>query len=482
MTKLFSLESDSSDKPELLIDKVIRQADKNKEGMQVTADLIKQRQAVRQEIDQELKKGEDNPPKEEDDPEDSGDTEKTEEEEAKDNEEDSGKEQDKKEDPEKEEEESQQKEEEEEEDSTEAAQDEKGLEDLVGSDTDSSSKNTKEKRVDKDKEDTKAATESYRAKSFQQTVLFGGIVPKHNRYIAALEEYNLTPSSSAPTKQTVAYVKEEVLESLKKMTVLANRYTAKNQRQVESGHRAMLNISENLTVYQATREANKLHLTLKIVSDDEVLKQIANPNTTDLKETLGVMSRYLESNTALVIKTLQNELSELPSALIGSGYREVNGVYVYSKVLPGFIVPQVACSHYEDYLKTKYSDFQAYSQKSYKTQELYNLSGISLDKDTELVTVLEKMSSIVVQTGMMLDNLMDISNQYVELVEKVKATCFDIEQDKVKQLADLDIDSRLKDFIRFKVASELYNSAIDTSVGYLTSVMSALSVLVEMDE
>ena len=297
MTKLFSLESDSSDKPELLIDKVIRQADKNKEGMQVTADLLKQRQAVRQEIDQELKKSEDAPEEqegEEGDPDDAG--------EVKDSEEGQDKDTGAKDTDESGEEKEQGSDDGEELDATEEAQDEGSLEDLVGSEA-GDTKGKKQERIQKDKEDHDTATENYRVNSFYQALLFGGIVPKHTRYVAALEEYNLTANSSAPTKQTVAYVKEEVLESLKKMTVLANRYTAKNTRQVESGHRALLSISENLTVYQATREASKLHLTLKIVSDEEVLKQLGTPTTTNLKATTGLMVRDIEHNTALVIKT-----------------------------------------------------------------------------------------------------------------------------------------------------------------------------------
>lgn len=490
MTKLFSLESSDSPNAELLIDKVIRQADKNKEGMQVTAELIKQRQVLKQEIDKELKKG-DSEDSEEKEQAEEGDSEgaqgdETEEEgegegeednapQDEDSEEEGGSEEgggDEANDGEKED--KQDGEEGEEEDATDAAQDAGELEALVGSDH-------KKKAPAKDKE-PEVAKESFRGESVVPVKLFGGIVDKHLRYVMALEEYNLTPQGRGAKDQNVAYVKEEVLESLKKMTSLATRYAAKNAQQCERSRGAVLALSERLTVHQSCHQAHKLHLTLKAVDDNDVLRALSVPGSSDLKETSSLLIRYLDQVSVLVTKTLQNDLSTLDSSFTACGYRENAGVYEYHKTLPGFVVPKASCAPYQDYLRTKYSDYQAYRHQAFKTEELYNLSAISLDKDTELLAVLERLSSIVVHIGLMVDNLKEISEQYNTLIEKVKATCFDIEQEKVKQLADLDIDARLKDFIRFKISSELYHNAIDMSLEYVTAALSAFSALVELDE
>lgn len=479
MAKLFSMESVSGDPPELLIDKVIQKADKDKEGLRVTADLIKQRQRLRLEIDKELKK---DPPEVDDlTEEDSEGVDTSTEDEAEESTpEDTGA-------PESDPQESTPENAEKpeaanspsgEEDATESAQDADNLESLVGSGL----KQKEDPPVAEDKQEKpQVSKESFNADSVLPVKLFEDMVNKYFQHCLAMEEYNLTPKNTDPKDQPVAYVKEEVLASLKKMINLSNRYVARNTRQVETAGKALMTLSESATVYEQCHKAGKLHLTLKVVNDEGLIKALCMPGVSDLKEGASLFLRYLDLNTTLVAKVLENDLQSLGGSLTACGYREESGVYHYTKTLPGFNDLRVSCNDYQDYLRTKYEDYQAYRVQSFKVQELYDLQGISLDKDNELVAVLERLSGIVVHTGLMADNLNDLSQQYNGLIEKVKATCYDIEQGKVDKLPDLDIDARLKDFIRFKIATELYSNAINMAIEYLTAVMSLFSGLIELD-
>ena len=55
--KLFALEADIEEKPsEMLIDKLTKQRTVEKEGISVTADLIKERSALKKELNEEFAK------------------------------------------------------------------------------------------------------------------------------------------------------------------------------------------------------------------------------------------------------------------------------------------------------------------------------------------------------------------------------------------------------------------------------------------
>lgn len=489
MTKLFSLES-SDDSQDLLIDKVIKKAEKDKEGLSVTADLIKQRQKLKVQIDEELRKNEpqegteesDNPEQTpEEDGEDSSQNTENKEEVSSDEDGDSSKDENKDETKESSTDES-----DEEEDPTESAQDMGKLESMVGSglgDKKQSKEPAKEESKKEAKEDKggEVAKESFRGDSIIPVKLFQGLKDHYSRYRIAVEEYNLEPAVKTPKDQPIAYVKEEVVASLKKMLDLSSRYIAKNKKQHEGSSEGLMKLSESLTVYQECHKAEKLHLNLKVASSEEVLRSIATPDSSNLKEVSKLLERFLDSNTTLVAKVLGNPLEEVEDAVVSTGYKLEEGTYSYNKVLPGFNSVRLTFSHYEDYIKTKYEDYQAYRVKVMKVQELHELPGVSINKDVELVSIMETCSKIVTHVGMVLDNLRDLGNEYNGLMEKVKATCFDVEEGKVEKLAELDIDSYLKDFIRFKLASELCSMAVETGIEFITGVMTVFSELIELD-
>ena len=504
MTKLFSLES-SDDTQDLLIDKVIKKAEKDKEGLSVTADLIKQRQKLKVQIDEELRKSE--PAKDETGDDDSEDTDSADgdgsesrddstdvddsdtgadnEDAAKSEETTSNS--DGEEDTEDKSDEAKDKDDEE--DPSEQAEDMDKLESMVGSSL-GSKKDSKEEpkeekkpaKQEKGDEDSKVAKESYRGNSIIPVKLFQDLKKYHSRYRIAVEEYNLKPAVNDPKDQPIAYVKEEVVDSLKKMIELSNRYISKNQKLAESSAKGLLKLSESLVVYQECHKAEKLHLNLKVCSTEEVMRSVCIPDSSDLKEVSNMLNKFLEGNARLAAKVLGNPIEEIESAVVSSGYKLEEGVYGYEKVLPGFNAIRLTFSHYEDYIKTKYEDYQAYRVKVMKVQELHELPGVSINKDEELVSVMDSCSKVVTQAGMMLDNLKDLGTEYSGLMDKVKATCFDVEQGKVEKLAELGIDTHLKDFIRFKLASELCAMAVELGIEFLTGVMTVFSELIELDQ
>lgn len=478
MAKLFSLES-SDETSGLLIDKVIQKSKLDLKGLSVTAELIKQRQALKTQIDNELstpapdnadqgstKKDPEPEPEPTGDGDSPADGDVTPTSDTKDGDGDAA----------------------------DQAQDLDKLQSLVGSGLGKGEKTTPEtkpteeppaKKEDaaKDGQGKDTANESYgNFVDLMAVKLFQGLHTAHQRHRLAMEEYNLPQVSKDPKNQPVAYVKDEVISSLKKMLALSARYLSKNTSQVDASTKALLSLSENLTVYRQCQEAKRLHLTLAVVSEPELMHAVSTPESSDLKETSKALLRYLETSATLTAKILGNDLNTLEASLGSCGYKIEEGVAGYAKTLPGFNDLKVAWVHYEDYIKTKYEDYQAYRVKAIKVQDIHGLSGITINKDDDLTAILDTADKLITQAGLIADNLKSLGGQYSELSEEVKATCFDVEQDKVKQLAELGIDEHLKDFIRFKLSSELCCTGMDMVIEYLTGIVTTFSGLIELNE
>ena len=83
---------------------------------------------------------------------------------------------------------------------------------------------------------------------------------------------------------------------------------------------------------------------------------------------------------------------------------------------------------------------------------------------------------------MILDNLKVVNKNYQEFVDSLKAMSHDVQSGEQKDLAGLRLDDRLKDFIKFKLVSELYINDLDSAVQYLTAGLRALANLVELSD
>ena len=88
----------------------------------------------------------------------------------------------------------------------------------------------------------------------------------------------------------------------------------------------------------------------------------------------------------------------------------------------------------------------------------------------------------MVSAGLILDNLKVVNKNYQEFVDSLKAMSHDVQSGEQKDLAGLRLDDRLKDFIKFKLVSELYINDLDSAVQYLTAGLRALANLVELSD
>ena len=477
MSKLFKLALEAEDKTaddnDLLIDKLLEKKKADKSPLSLTADLLRQRNAITKEVSDQLEEEKDGDSGDGDEtPE--GDQDESPDSDAVDGSGEGEKEGDSKDEPvEKEEgagEVTGKKDGEEGEEGSEADS-EDDLDGLVGSGL-----------------GDKPATEAYKEKPSpvkkpnHYTRLFEPIASAHGKYQLALESYGVAGGAVKETEQPVAYVKEAILESLSNLTTMANTYIDNNKAFTEKVATAIKETSERVTVFAELVSAGKHHFTHKLVSNKDVMANIAFKGNSDLRDSVRVMGQYLTTTNNAASTLLNSEFSEMKSAFLTNGFEADGEEVKYKKPVPGFVVAKIDMVPYVSYVRTKPGEYSFFLTKEIKTEDLYSLPSIGLTDDKDIAYVMNALGELVVSTGISVDTLDGITQNFVSFVDSIKVLAYDVQQDVYKNLTDLGLDSKIQDFIRFKLVMEICHSNINLATTYTTSVTTALNELLELRE
>lgn len=471
MAKLFALE-DGDDKDhlennELLIDKVLnysKQAEKS--PMTLTADVLNQRQQLKKEINEKLNEepvnaDDDTSSGNEGSDDGGGDNNETNTDDNADNNtdgdgEDSSKDKDTKKD----------------DDDGEVADDKDALSSVVGSGL--------KEGDDKDKKDT-TATESHTSRVTLSSI-FAPLQAHYRHYSAAMETFNLGGQKLAMEEQPIVYVKDAIVKSLNNLIAMANTYISNNNIFVEKNGVAVKAINEKISIFRQFVEAEKFHFTNKLVSDRDILSNVACPEKSDLTETARVLLNYVEDSTKANALIINNPFNKMSSGYTNQNFETEGTDLVYKTVLPGFNIVRLHLEQYRDYIKTDIQEYQYYKLKVLKTEDLYNLDAISITEDRDLNRLLDLVDKLIVNISLTTDNLKDINTHFTKFIDDIKVVVFDLDKDKLTNLASIDIDSKVQDFIKFKLAIESSYINMNMMIEYLSNIMSVLNVVVELKD
>ena len=471
MAKLFALE-DGDDKDhlennELLIDKVLNYSKQSeKTPMSLTADILNQRQQLKKEINEQLNKPPENDDDDNSDDDADGDNGNDNEADGDDNAdnasegdgEDSGegKDNDK--------------------EDGDVADDKDALSSLVGSGLEEGGD-----KGNKDKKD-EPATESFRKSKINLSTIFAPLQRHYQHYSVSMETFNLGSQKLALEEQPIVYVKEPVLESLNTLVTLANTYISNNTAFAAKNGVAVKEINEKISIFRQFVEAEKFHFTNALINDKDILSNLACPDKSELTETARILLNYVEDSTKANGLIINNAFNKMSSGYTNQNFETEGTDFVYKTVLPGFNTVRVHLEQYRDYLKTNIQEYQYYKVKVLKTEDLYNLSAISITEDRDLNRLLDIVDKLIVNISLTTDNLTDINTHFTKFIDDIKVIIFDVEQDKLTNLASIDMDSKVQDFVKFKLAIESSYINMNMMIEYLANVMSVLNLIVELKD
>lgn len=471
MTKIFAFEDEDkkidTEVNNLLIDKMLKLADKNKDPVSLTADIIKQRQELKNDIQKHLNAEPEEDSKDnsssKDDNGNSKENQKTESisentssDSLKSDDKDSLKSNDK-----------------DNEDLSSKADDKDSLKSLIGSGL-SDNKGSDNKSSDTAQESFHLST-----KQISLSKIFSPLKNSYNKYLVSMESFNI-PKRIAIEEQPIVYVKDSVLESLNNLITVANNYIGKNKTFIDSNSNYVKNVNERLTVLRQFIENRKYHFTHNLVNDQKLLSEISVLNKSDLRETCKLLITYINNSNKFINYVLNNDFNSIGSALGNAEFVLEEDDFVYKEMLPGFNMIRAHLDQYENYLKTNIENFHYYQLKTFKTEYLYNLDAISITEDKKLDFIMTNLDKMLIDLSMSVDNFNVVNSNLNKLIDEVKVFIYDVERDKYSNLAELDIDSKVKDFIKFKLISEAYYSNISMLLNYILNIDTVINKCIEL--
>lgn len=487
--KLFAMEEDSGDN-ELLIDKLLDKKKEEESPLSLTANLLKKRDQISKDVKDHIEKTEEEGT-EGDSSQDSEGTEEpvdkkepvdkeesTEKPKEESTEESTGTEEETKEEPKED-----SKEDSKEDDEGAAADSEEDLEALIGSEGG----------------DKKPATESLKVgNSYKKKVVVPNkkpvatltnwnrpILESYSRYKLSLESIDPKATPVEEKEQPVVYVKDSVLESINNLTSLAFKYIDSNKTFIAKSSEVANKLTERLAVFTELVKAVRYNFTHKLIEDRDILSNICYKDESDLRDTSRSLSNYIKTSNSIASILSNNSFEQLRSSFLSSSFeqdKEESKDLIYSKPIPGFNEVRVSSVPYVNYLKTKLEDYHYFNLKTIKTEDLYDLSSISITEDKDMLYITEALNGLVRNLAISIDTLKGITDNFEKLVEQVKVIAYDVEKDQFKKLTDLNLDDKIKDFIRFKLIMEISYINIKLIESYVLSTFSALNIAVELKE
>lgn len=465
MVKLFALEEDKkvdTQANELLIDKVLKLAEKNKDPVSLTADIIKQRQELKTEIQDRLN-AEPEEGSEDDGSSEGGDDSGEENKENKDeggsgsgdNPSDTSNSDDK-----------------DNENLSSKADDKDSLKSMIGS-------GMSDEGSDVNSGDDKTAQESFKSNRLSLSDIFKPIKNRHSQYLISLEEFNI-PTKTPIESHKIVYVKDSVLEALNNLVTVANNYIGKNKTFIDGNAESIKNVNERLTVLRQFIENRKYHFTHNLVNDQKLLAEVSVLDKSDPRETCKLLVTYIQNSNKFINYVLNNDFNSIGSALSNADFVSEEDDFAYKAMLPGFNMIRAHLDQYENYLKANIENFHYYQLKTFKTEYLYNLDAIGITEDKELDFVMTNLDKMLIDLSMSVDNFNVVNSNLNKLIDEVKVFIYDVEQDKYSNLAELDIDSKVKDFIKFKLVSEAYYSNVSMLLNYILNLDTVINKCIEL--
>ena len=475
MVKLFALEDKDeksiSKSNMLILDKLIENTKKEESPLSITADILEQKKELEKNIEKNINKSSE----EEIEKEEDTSAEKENIEPEKDKEEESKKEEDKSESKEEEEtkKDKEETEEIEESDLSQVADNKDSLKSLIGSE---------DKEIPKKEEKKEEVTkESFKIKTKKVSLekIFTPILHSYAKYTLSLEEFGLKSKLSLE-EQPVVYIKEDVIESLNNFIINLDFYKNKNIETISSFTTTVKNLNEKITILGTLIKERKFHFTNLVINEADILSNISVSNNSDIINSSNLLIKYNEISNNIVTAILKNDFSKLYSIFTANEFEKEENDLIYSKMLPGFNIVRVHLDPYTNFSKVKLNDYNYYIIKVLKIEDLYNLDSISINKDNVIDNLIDKMNILLIKLTSNIDTLNVLNTNLDKLLEETKALIYDIEQNKYDKLGELNIDNKIKDFIKFKIMFEICNVNINLLSNFLLQCLTVLDRVIEL--
>lgn len=315
--------------------------------------------------------------------------------------------------------------------------------------------------------------------SFKNTKYLKSVYLAYEQYLSSLARYSkLKPISLE--EQKVVYIKESIVESLTKIIVSLHTYIAKNNSFIVSSMNNLKELNKEITTFSEALPNTNYAFNLKLIRDEDILLNLSINDKTDIRATLKSINDFTENTSKLVSLILNNDFSNINDSFLNSNFKSEGEELEYSSALPALNIIKAVIPNYIDYTKTDISKYEVYRIQHIKQESLNNLTALEISSDADLEYIINNANTILFNLSKAIENLTIVNTNANTLIEKLKALIFDIENNKVTNLAELGIDNIFKQIIQFKLLMDVINVQYRIVYDYLNSLVRFLKLTVEV--
>ena len=362
--------------------------------------------------------------------------------------------------------------------------------DTQGDESDEDTSDQKEDDSDEQKEDTskddkeptdKEAKDKPK-KSNSLESLFEPLRSHRSDYQTALRKFNIPDKKIAFEEQAVAYVKDDVIKVINDFIKHIDSYTRYITTFLTKRVKSITTIDKRLA-YLKEYSKSSVKFTNVLVKDSEIVSKILSRDATTLRASLSVMNTFILKSLNLAKGISTNDLDSIPTLAKNSNFvpkEDKVSVYEYDKQLPGYIAVYLMYTHYKGYLDTEFSDYGVNKVKVYAVTDLANTEPLNLNEEKDLNYLINSL----LDCNEKLADMITLASQSVSkskpIVESCKALSYDIEKNSSMKLSEIPFEVYLKQFVLLKYIYDIVSVTIDTYIDFIGGVFSLLDATVEI--
>lgn len=296
---------------------------------------------------------------------------------------------------------------------------------------------------------------------------------QHKQRMITMQAFGFTVLDEPTEKEEdsdVVYVQEGVVESLTMLGELNRKYVSNTEAYIEKCSKSILKVNENITLLNKVVKDGEVTYTNKLITDSSMLSAVSLPTTSNPRETIKRIRSYIKEVNDIAGILVKTDFDNMKDVFLSKNFINKGDLIEYTNMLPGFVTVIANIPQFTSYIKTRASDYQYYTNKQDNSTEVYDVKGISITDDTDLIFLTEEISKLITDTGITVDILKVLNNGFKTYMDELNLLRIEVEDGVFDKLSDVDLDSKIKQFILFKMVIEICTVNVRIVVDYISGL------------
>lgn len=274
----------------------------------------------------------------------------------------------------------------------------------------------------------------------------------------------------------VVYIKEGIVESLTVLSELNRKYVESTDAVIEKFAKALKTTNEKISNYARVMGAGELKFTNKLISDVDILKRVSLTTTSNPRDTIKRLSKFIKEINDIASIISKTDFDSMKDVFLSKHFVLKGDLIEYAYMIPGFNTVLANIPEFKSFMKTRASDYQYYTNTQDNPTELYDIKGISITDEVDVKFLTEEAAKMILDASVTVDLLKVLNNGFKSYMDNLRILRTEVEDDAFDKLSDIDLDSKIKQFIVFKVSIEMCTVNVKLAVDFISGLREILEL------